>query len=89
MYKLGSLPKVVLGALTLALSTSLWANSDSSQINKQQQIKEFKQNSVAYNPHGRARAAAAFKKRHDSVGNSTLSTSGGNTSDRRKFDAIE
>ena len=72
MYKLGSLSKVVLGALTLTLSSSLWANSDASQVDKQQQIKEFKQNSVAELPDQRingvagqeaAPAAPAVKKR--------------------------
>ena len=82
MYKLGSLSKVVLGALTLTLSTSLWANSDVSanHVDKQQQIKEFKQNSVAYvatrfNSRSRNKAAADYKKRSGNVGNSNSSTS--------------
>ncbi len=48
MHKLGGLSKVVLGAITLALSSSLWAASDLSanKVDKQQQIKEFKKKSV-------------------------------------------
>ena len=49
MYKIGGLSKIVAGALALTVSCILWANKDLStnHIDKLQQVKEFKLNSVA------------------------------------------